>query len=103
MDMGKEKVEGWTSSETAVKTESFPQAELIHWKSFDGKMISGLLYKPPAKFGGKRPVLVIIHGGPEGQSQPTFFGRNNYLLNELGIAPIYSNLRGSTGYGKTFF
>lgn len=96
------KVERWTTSETAVKTEGFPQAELIRWKSFDGKMISGFLYKPPARFTGKRPILVVIHGGPEGQSQPTFLGRTNYLLNELGIALIYPNVRGSTGYGKTF-
>jgi len=85
-----------------VKTDSFPEAELVRWKSFDGKMISGFLYKPPAKFTGKRPVLVVIHGGPEGQSQPTFLGRSNYYLNELGIALIYPNVRGSTGYGKTF-
>lgn len=102
LDVASGKLERWTISETAVKTESFPQTELIHWKSFDGKMISGLLYKPPAKFTGKRPVLVIIHGGPEGQSQPNFLGRNNYFLNELGIALIYPNVRGSTGYGKTF-
>jgi len=102
LDVANEKLERWTNSETAVKTESLLQAELIHWKSFDGKMISGFLYKPPAKFTGKRPVLVIIHGGPEGQSQPTFLGRNNYLLNEMGIALIYPNVRGSTGYGKTF-
>jgi dipeptidyl aminopeptidase/acylaminoacyl peptidase len=85
-----------------VKTDGFPEAELVRWKSFDGKMISGFLYKPPAKFTGKRPVLLVIHGGPEGQSQPTFLGRSNYLLNELGIALIYPNVRGSTGYGKTF-
>ena len=102
LDVANEKLERWTSSETAVKTESPLQAELIRWKSFDGKMISGFLHKPPAKFTGKRPVLVVIHGGPEGQSQPTFLGRNNYLLNELGIALIYPNVRGSTGYGKTF-
>jgi dipeptidyl aminopeptidase/acylaminoacyl peptidase len=102
IDVANEKLERWTNSESAVKTESFPAAELIHWKSFDGKMISGFLYKPPAKFSGKRPVLVIIHGGPEGQSVPTFLGRNLYLLNELGIALIYPNVRGSTGYGKTF-
>jgi dipeptidyl aminopeptidase/acylaminoacyl peptidase len=102
LDVANEKLERWTSSETAVKTESLPQAELIHWKSFDGKTISGFLYKPPAKLTGKRPVLVVIHGGPEGQSQPTFLGRNNYLLNEMGIALIYPNVRGSTGYGKTF-
>ena len=102
IDMTTGKTERWTASETAVKTESFPEAELVKWKSFDGKMISGFLYKPSAKFTGKRPVLVVIHGGPEGQSLPTFLGRNNYYLNELGIALIFPNVRGSTGYGKTF-
>jgi dipeptidyl aminopeptidase/acylaminoacyl peptidase len=102
LDMGSGQVTRWTFSESAVKTESFPEAELVRWKSFDGKTISGLLYRPPAKFTGKRPVLVVIHGGPEGQSQPIFLGRNNYYLNEMGIALIYPNVRGSTGYGKTF-
>ena len=92
----------WTQSESAVPTGSFPAAQLIHWESFDGKAISGFMYRPPAKFTGKRPVLVMIHGGPEGQSQPTFLGRSNYLLNELGIVLIYPNVRGSMGYGKTF-
>jgi dipeptidyl aminopeptidase/acylaminoacyl peptidase len=93
----------WTTSETAVRTAAFPEAELVKWKSFDGKEISGFLYRPAAaRFSGKRPVLVVIHGGPEGQSQPTFLGRGNYYLNELGIALIYPNVRGSTGYGKTF-
>ncbi len=102
LDVDNGKFERWTSSESAVKADSFPQAELVHWKSFDGKMISGFLYKPPAKFPGKRPVLIVIHGGPEGQSQPVFLGRSNYYLNELGISLIYPNVRGSTGYGKTF-
>src|SRR5947199_537180 len=65
-------------------------------------MISGFLYKPPEKCGVKRPVRLIIHGGAEGQSVSTFLGRNHYLLNELGIALIYPNVRGSTGYGKAF-
>jgi dipeptidyl aminopeptidase/acylaminoacyl peptidase len=102
-DVTTAKLERWTTSETAVKPNALPEAELVRWKSFDGKEISGFLYKPPAaKFQGKRPVLVVIHGGPEGQSQPTFLGRSNYYLNELGIALIYPNVRGSTGYGKTF-
>ena len=102
LDVNAGKLERWTFSESAVKTEAFPEAELIHWKSFDGKMISGFLYQPRVKFTGKRPVLVEIHGGPEGQSLPGFLGRNNYYLNELGIALIFPNVRGSTGYGKTF-
>ena len=92
----------WTYSESAVKTAGFQEAELVRWKSFDGRMISGFLYRPPARFTGKRPVMVVIHGGPEGQSVPYFLGRNNYFLNELGIALIYPNVRGSTGYGKSF-
>ncbi len=92
----------WTQSESAVPTSDFPAAQLVKWKSFDGKTISGFLYRPPAKFTGKRPVLVIIHGGPEGQSQPNFLGRSNYYLNELGIVLIYPNVRGSTGYGKSY-
>jgi dipeptidyl aminopeptidase/acylaminoacyl peptidase len=61
------------------------------------------LYRPdPAAFPGKRPLLVNIHGGPEGQSRPGFLGRTNYWINELGIAVFYPNVRGSTGYGKTF-
>src|SRR5438445_499643 len=80
LDVTNGKVERWTTSEMAVKTDRFPQAELVRWKSFDGKMISGFLYRPPATFTGKRPVLVVIHGGPEGQSQPTFLGRHNYHL-----------------------
>ena len=102
MDVATGKVERWTTSESAVNTAEFPEAELVHWKSFDGKMISGFLYRPPAKFTGKRPVLVNIHGGPEGQSHPGFLGRMDYFLNEKGIAVIYPNVRGSTGYGKTF-
>jgi len=102
LDVASGKVERWTFSESSVKTDAFPDAQLIRWKSFDGKMISGFLYRPPAKFAGKRPVLVMIHGGPEDQELPTFLGRYNYFLNELGIALILPNVRGSTGYGKTF-
>lgn len=102
LDVTTGKLERWTMSETAVKTEAFPEPELVRWKSFDGKMISGFLYRPPAKFTGKRPVLIEIHGGPEGQSRPDFLGRYNYYLNELGIAVILPNVRGSTGYGKAF-
>ena len=102
LDMATGKVERWTTSESAMNTSDFPEAELVHWKSFDGKMISGFLYRPPAKFTGKRPVLVDIHGGPEGQSHPGFLGRLNYFVNEKGIAVIFPNVRGSTGYGKTF-
>ena len=97
------KVVRWTFSETGgVDLSAMPEPELVHWKTWDGRMISGFLYRPPAKFTGKRPVIVNIHGGPEGQSRPTWLGRNNYFVNELGIAILYPNVRGSTGFGKTF-
>ncbi|PSB17737.1 S9 family peptidase [Phormidesmis priestleyi ULC007] len=97
------KVDRWTESETGgLNTSKFSEPELVRWKSFDDKSISGFLYRPPAKFAGKRPVIIDIHGGPEGQFRPVFLGRANYYLNELGVAMIFPNVRGSTGYGKTF-
>ncbi len=98
------KLERWTRSETGgLKPETFVEPELIKWPSFDGREISAWLYRPNAKkFAGPRPVIVTIHGGPEGQARPIFLARNNYYLNELGIALIYPNIRGSTGYGKTY-
>ena len=97
------KVERWTESETGgLNTANFSEPKLIHWKSWDARMIGGFEYRPPATFTGKRPVIINIHGGPEGQFRPGFLGRNNYYLNELGIAMIFPNVRGSTGYGKTF-
>lgn len=96
-------VERWTFSETGgLNTSRFPEAELIKWKSFDDRMITGFLYRPPSAFKGKRPVIVSIHGGPEGQARPGFLGRSGYYVNELGIAYILPNIRGSSGYGKTF-
>src|SRR4029077_18528066 len=103
VDMQSGKVDRWTFSETGgLNTSNFSEPELIHWKSWDGKSISGFLYRPQGKFSGKRPVIIDIHGGPEGQFRPDFNGRVNYFFNELGVAVIFPNVRGSTGYGKTF-
>ena len=93
----------WTESELGgMDVSALKEPQLISWKSFDGKLISGYFYKASGKFAGERPVIIAIHGGPEGQSFPSFQGRANYFLNELGISLIYPNVRGSTGYGKTF-
>ena len=103
LDVETGKVDRWTFSETGgLNTSNLSEPELIHWKSWDSRMISGFLYRPPTKFTGKRPVIVNIHGGPEAQFRPGFLGRNNYWLDELGIAMLFPNVRGSTGYGKTF-
>ena len=94
----------WTSGASAgLNALELAEPKLLRWKSFDGHMISGFLYQPDVKkFPGKRPVIINIHGGPEAQARPGFIGRNNYMVNELGIAIIYPNARGSTGFGKTF-
>lgn len=103
LDVTDGRITRWTESELGgVMASELNMDELIHWKSFDGLELSGLYLKPAAKFTGRRPVIINIHGGPEAQSRPYFQGRNNYLLNELGVAMIYPNVRGSTGYGKTF-
>jgi dipeptidyl aminopeptidase/acylaminoacyl peptidase len=99
-------VERWTYSETgAFNLEALPEPEIIRWKSFDGLAISGVLYRPPARFAGSRPVVLNIHGGPDdliARERPRFLGRSAYLLNELGVALIYPNVRGTAGFGSTF-
>ncbi len=104
LDPATMKVTQWTASETGgLDPAKNADAELITVKSFDGEEVAGFLFRPdPAKFPGKRPLIIDIHGGPEGQSTPSFRGATNYYVNELGIAVFYPNVRGSTGYGKRF-
>ncbi|MGZ5042588.1 MAG: prolyl oligopeptidase family serine peptidase [Usitatibacter sp.] len=93
----------WTNGNNPqLNTSQFVEPRLIKWKSFDGREITGFHYQPPATFTGKRPVIVNIHGGPESQARPGFIARNNYFVSELGVAMIYPNVRGSSGFGKTF-
>ena len=94
------KLQRWTSSER-VNTGDSPEPELITWKSFD-RMIPGLLYRPPSKFTGRRPVIIQVHGGPSEQVRPRFRATDNYFTSELGLVMIYPNIRGSTGYGKHY-
>jgi len=109
-DPDKRRLERWTASEVGgLNAESFVVPELIHYPTFDSlqdgarRMIPAFVYRPPAgRFKGPRPVFLDIHGGPEGQARPSFRGSNNYLLDELGVALILPNVRGSTGYGKTY-
>ena len=104
LDPATGRVEPWTraSAPAGVDMSSFRDQQIVRWNSFDGRTISGILTPPPARFIGKRPVLIDIHGGPEGQARLGFMGRYNYYINELGIAVIEPNVRGSSGYGKTF-
>ena len=94
----------WVKAETGgLDASRFVEPELVRIKSFDGVEMSGFLYRPdPARFSGKRPLVVDIHGGPAEQARPIFQFGKNYLLDKLGIAIFYPNVRGSRGYGDAF-
>jgi dipeptidyl aminopeptidase/acylaminoacyl peptidase len=93
----------WTSSETSFNPDVLPAPEVVEWKSFDGTPITGVFYRPSARFTGPRPVLVNIHGGPDTDvARARWQGRSNYLLNELGMAVLFPNVRGSAGFGRKF-
>ncbi|MGV3724785.1 MAG: prolyl oligopeptidase family serine peptidase [Actinomycetota bacterium] len=103
LDVKTGRVERWTESETGgLDLRDLSEPELVRWKGHDGFGLSGFLYRPPARFTSKRPVIISVHGGPEGQSRPGFLGRNSYYLKELGVALLYPNVRGSSGFGKTY-
>jgi dipeptidyl aminopeptidase/acylaminoacyl peptidase len=92
----------WTSSEASFNPEVLPTPEFVEWKSFDGTMISGVLYRPSSRFAAPHPVMINIHGGPDERERTRWLGRSNYFLNELGVAIIYPNVRGSSGLGRAF-
>ncbi|MBB6370521.1 S9 family peptidase [Chryseobacterium shigense] len=103
MDMASQSIERWTESEQGeMQPADMSVPKLIEWKSFDNLKISGFYYPAASKFTGKRPVIINIHGGPEGQSMASSLGSSNYFTNEMGVAMIYPNVRGSSGFGKTF-
>ncbi len=96
----------WTTSEVGgLDTTSFIAPELIEYPTFDSvdgkpRRIPAWLYKPPGE--GPFPVVISIHGGPEGQSRPTFSSTYQMWLAKLGVAVLRPNVRGSNGYGKTY-
>ena len=104
LDVEQGTLQAWARpASTSTPVPRMTPQEIVRWKSFDGRTISGLINRPPAgKFTGKRPVLISIHGGPESQARMGFAGRTNYLIQELGLVVIQPNVRGSSGYGKTF-
>lgn len=103
LDLKTNKIGRWTESELGeMQKENMSKPKFIEWKSFDGMKISGFYYPVSSKYTGKRPVLINIHGGPEGQSLASFLGSNNYYTAEMGVALIFPNVRGSSGFGKTY-
>jgi len=95
------KVERWTFSEVGgLDASTFVSPERIEFPTFDQRKIPAYYYRP--RNVEKAPVLISMHGGPEGQYQPFFNPMVQFYAVELGLAVIAPNVRGSTGYGKTF-
>lgn len=102
----------WTRSEpgpvcagTASGCPAFVQAELIHFPTWDRtndgrRTLSAYLYRPHGP--GPHPVLIDIHGGPQDEARPGFDPFVQFLVNELGYVVVAPNVRGSSGYGRTF-
>ncbi len=106
------------SDRAGISQESFVEPKLIKYKTFDGREIPAWYYRPNFGSGDmlearrvrndkailslpKVPVIVSVHGGPEGQERPGFSSLYQYYLSR-GYAILATNVRGSTGYGKTF-
>jgi dipeptidyl aminopeptidase/acylaminoacyl peptidase len=91
----------WTYSEVGgLNTELFVVPELVRFESFDKRQIPAFVYKPNKS--GPHPVIISIHGGPEGQARPYFSSNTQLWVNTLGAAVITPNVRGSAGYGKEY-
>ena len=105
----------WTYSEVGgLNPQTFVVPHRVQFPSFDGRTIPAYYFRPKdavasgssattsSTSSGRLPVLINIHGGPEAQYQPFFSPVFQYYVNELGIAVICPNVRGSSGYGKTY-
>lgn len=101
LDLATNDVVRWTQSELGgIDSDALVRAELVSYSSFDDIDIPAFVYKP--KTDGPHPVLIYIHGGPASQYRPGFSSRFQYYVNELDIAVIAPNVRGSSGYGKEY-
>ncbi|MGB3627639.1 MAG: prolyl oligopeptidase family serine peptidase, partial [Henriciella sp.] len=91
----------WTTAEVGgLDTSEFVEPTFFDYPNADGMDIPAFVYKPEAQ--GPHPVIISIHGGPEGQSRPYFASTYQYWVTELGAAVVVPNVRGSAGYGKTY-
>lgn len=100
-DFGEDKLTRWTVSEIGgLDRGRFVEPELIEYESFDGRMIPAFVYRPETP--GPHPVVISIHGGPEGQYRPFFSTTVQSYVQELDVVYIAPNVRGSAGYGKSY-
>lgn len=86
-----------------INSADLVDSQVIRYKSFDGVEVPSILYKPKnASATNKVPALVLVHGGPGGQTRVGYSAITQYLVNH-GYAVLGVNNRGSSGYGKSFF
>ena len=91
----------WTEAEVGgLNADSFVSPTLFTYPNEAEMEIPAFKYIPEGA--GPRPVIIQIHGGPEGQSRPGFSSSYQYWASELGVAVLVPNVRGSSGYGKTY-
>ncbi|MFP5373788.1 MAG: S9 family peptidase [Gammaproteobacteria bacterium] len=109
IDLAARSLTRWTRSEIGgLDPDRFVSPTLVRYPTFDQvdgapRTIPAFYYRPANLPAGRRlPVVINIHGGPEAQSLPTFNPTVQYLVNELGVAVLVPNVRGSSGYGKTW-
>ena len=109
IDLAKATLTRWTHSEVGgLDATKFVAPTLVRFPTFDSvdgkpRTIPAFYYRPANVPTGRRlPVVINIHGGPESQALPSFSPTIQYLVNELGVAVLVPNVRGSSGYGKTY-
>jgi dipeptidyl aminopeptidase/acylaminoacyl peptidase len=99
LDLATRTVRYLTDSSPAVAI-TFVEPQVVRYPTHDGREVPAWLYRP---HGDVRGVVISIHGGPEAQERPfyNYSGLYQYLLSQ-GVAVLAPNVRGSTGYGKTY-
>jgi len=106
MDWASGELTRWTFSEVGgLDPAGFVMPELIEYPTFDKvgdgqRKIPAFVYRPQGS--GPHPVIISIHGGPEGQARPTFSSTYQLWIDRLGAAVVVPNVRGSSGYGKSY-
>jgi dipeptidyl aminopeptidase/acylaminoacyl peptidase len=95
-----------TTWERAVAVGSKPEPGaaplLVRYPTFDGRTIPAFVRRPTAEHAKPSPVLIMLHDGPARQYRPRYSPLDEYLVDALGIAVVHPNVRGSTGYGRSF-
>lgn len=105
-DVEHDSLERWTRSEPGpIDPAGFVTPERVQYPTWDHgvsghRAISAYVYRPRTP--GSHPVLIDFHGGPAAQYRPSFDPFIQFVVNELGYAVVAPNIRGSSGYGKSF-